>query len=396
MSSDIGVIGAGIAGISTAYALVKAGYSVTVYEAESYPAMKTSYANGGQISVSNSEVWNSWGNVRKAIGWLGKKDAPLLLRPNLDIDQITWLTKFLWTTAKNEAERNTISTIKMGLEARALYQQIIEEENISFDKSDCGIMHIYKDARYFDHACDMQRVYEGNGCDWQILQPNEVYDIEPNLYNRGDIIGGTWTPSDWTGDIHKYCFELYKILETKYNVEFVFNHRVNNIDDLFYFGYPGHKRVVIANGVGATQLTKSIGDKQLVYPVKGYSITINADGDLAKYLPKTSLLDDQAKIVTSTLGNKLRVAGTAELTGHNYDIVRERIEPLLRWVNVNFPSLSTREYSQWACLRPMTPNMLPIVKQSKKDKRVYYHFGHGHLGWTLSPSTAQQLVKLME
>lgn len=392
--SDVAVIGAGIVGISTAYALAKAGHKVTVYDSESYPAMKTSYANGGQISVSNSEVWNSWGNIRKAITWLGKKDAPLLLRPSLDMDQLAWLTKFLWTTVKNEGERNTIATIQMGLEARALYQKIIEEENIQFDRSNCGIMHIYKDAKYFGHAWDMQRVYEDNGCTWTILTPDQVFNIEPNLYNRGDIVGGTWTPEDWTGDIHKYCFELYKVLKVKYNVSFVFDYKVVSIDETMMLGQ--HEKVVIANGVGATELTKSIGDKQLVYPVKGYSITINVDDSQVKYLPEVSLLDDQAKIVTSTLGNRLRVAGTAELTGHNYDIVRDRIDPLLNWVNVNFPLLDTREYTQWACLRPMTPNMLPIVKQSKVNNKVYYHFGHGHLGWTLSPATAEQLVKLME
>lgn len=392
--SNVAVIGAGIAGISTAYALVKAGHEVTVYEAESYPAMKTSYANGGQISVSNSEVWNSWSNVKKAISWLGKKDAPLLLRPRLDWDQVEWISKFILTTARNEAEANTIKTIKMGLEARSIYEDIIDAEGLEFDKSSCGIMHFYKDARYFDHAFDMQRVYEDNGCEWQMLTPHQVYDIEPNLYNRGDIIGGTWTPSDWTGDIHKYCYELYKVLLEKYNVKFVFNHEVTDIDELLYFG--GHNKVVIANGVGATKLTKSIDDKQLVYPVKGYSVTITANEWDARFLPKTSLLDDKAKIVTSTLGNRLRVAGTAELNGHNYDIRRDRIDPLLNWINVNFPQVSTREYTQWACLRPMTPNMLPIVKQSTTNKRVYYHFGHGHLGWTLSPSTAQQLVKVLE
>lgn len=394
--SNVAVIGAGIAGISTAYALVKAGHKVTVYEAESYPAMKTSYANGGQISVSNSEVWNSWSNIRKAIGWLGKKDAPLLLRPNLDWDQIEWLAKFIMTTARNESEKNTIKTILMGLRARQIYEDIIEEEGLKFDRSSCGIMHFYKDARYFDHACSMQRVYEDNGCDWRILLPNQVYDIEPNLCNRGDILGGVWTPSDWTGDIHKYCHELYIVLREKYNVEFVFNHTVDNIDDLMYFGNPGHDKVVIANGVGATKLTKSIDDKQLVYPVKGYSVTVTVNEWDERYLPKTSLLDDKAKIVTSTLGNRLRVAGTAELNGHNYDIRRDRIDPLLRWINVNFPQVSTREYSQWACLRPMTPNMLPIVRQSSTNKKVYYHFGHGHLGWTLSPATAEQLVKLLE
>jgi D-amino-acid dehydrogenase len=113
-------------------------------------------------------------------------------------------------------------------------------------------------------------------------------------------------------------------------------------------------------------------------------------------MPKVSLLDDQAKIVTSTLGNRFRVAGTAELAGENYDIRRDRIEPLLNWVHTNFPDINTHDYTQWACLRPMTPNMMPIVRQSKKDPQVFYHVGHGHLGWTLAPATAKQVVELIK
>ena len=107
------------------------------------------------------------------------------------------------------------------------------------------------------------------------------------------------------------------------------------------------------------------------------------------------MLDDQAKIVTSTLGSRLRVAGTAELAGENYDIRRDRIEPLLDWVHKNLPGIDTSDYSSWSCLRPMTPNMMPIVAQSQTDG-VYYHTGHGHLGWTLSPATAKQLVNLIK
>jgi D-amino-acid dehydrogenase len=111
-------------------------------------------------------------------------------------------------------------------------------------------------------------------------------------------------------------------------------------------------------------------------------------------LPSRSLLDDQAKIVTSTLGNRFRVAGTAELAGHNWDIRADRVKPLLDWVKVNFPHINTKDYISWACLRPMTPNMLPIIKRSKLNN-IYYHFGHGHLGWTLSPATAKQLKELI-
>ena len=385
----VAVIGAGISGLSVAYECVKAGYEVTVFDEEAYPAMKTSYANGGQISVSNSEVWNSWSNVLKGIKWLTKKDAPLLIRPSLDWDKAVWIAKFLYATANGEAERNTASTILLGIESRKRYAEIIAEENIEFDKSDCGILHFYKDKKYFDHAVEMKKIYNDNGLEWDILTPKQVQSLDPALDAIQGLVGGAWTPSDWTGDIHKYCYELYKILKQKYNVKFFFNTKITNVqEDLI-----GYDKVVIANGVGSTELTAKLHDKRLVYPVKGYSITITVD-DIDS-LPTVSLLDDQAKIVTATLGNRFRVAGTAELAGHNYDIRRDRIDPLLKWVKVNFPRIDTRNYSQWACLRPMTPNMMPIVEESYV-KNTYYHFGHGHLGWTLSPATAKQLVKLME
>ncbi len=154
-------------------------------------------------------------------------------------------------------------------------------------------------------------------------------------------------------------------------------------------------KIIVSAGVGSVEIAKFFGDSLPIYPVKGYSITINVKPEDMKYVPKVSLLDDQAKIVTSTLGNRFRVAGTAELAGENYDIRRDRIEPLIEWVRENFPNLDASNYSSWACLRPMTPNMMPIIKKSKTSS-VYYHTGHGHLGWTLSPATAKQLVSLID
>ena len=387
--AKVAVIGAGISGLSVAYECVKAGYEVSVFDEEAYPAMKTSYANGGQISVSNSEVWNSWSNVLKGIKWLTKKDAPLLIRPSLDWDKAVWIAKFLYATANGEAERNTAQTILLGIQSRKRYAEIIEEEGIEFDQSDCGILHFYKDQKYFDHAVKMKQVYNDNGLEWDILTPKQAQSLDPALHGISGLVGGAWTKSDWTGDIHKYCYEMYKILTEKYGVEFFFNYKICNVrEELSYFD-----KVVIANGVGATELTSVLNDKKLVYPVKGYSVTITVDD--IDTLPSVSLLDDQAKIVTSTLGNRFRVAGTAELAGHNYDIRRDRIDPLLKWIHTNFPKIDTRNYSQWACLRPMTPNMMPIVEESRV-KNIYYHFGHGHLGWTLSPATAQQLVSIMK
>jgi D-amino-acid dehydrogenase len=387
----VAVIGAGITGILAAYYLARAGHKVTVLEQERHPAMRTSFANGGQVSVSNSEVWNTWSNVKKGFRWMFQKDAPLLIRPRLDIAQWKWMAKFLWNTVKGEYARNTAATIRLGIESRALYREIIAEEGLSFDQSYCGILHFYKDPQYLQNAESVKELYNAGGCEWNMLTPMQTTSLDPALADLDDVVGGAWTPGDWTGDIHKFCVELSNVLEKKYGVEFVFDFKVSkNSLDLF----EAFDTVVVSAGVGSVKIAQIFGDSLPIYPVKGYSITINVREEDMRHVPKVSLLDDQAKIVTSTLGNRFRVAGTAELAGENYDIRRDRIEPLLDWVHTNFPNIDTSDYSSWACLRPMTPNMMPIIKQSCTDN-LYYHTGHGHLGWTLSPATAKQLTYLI-
>lgn len=390
MSKNIVVVGAGISGLLAAYYLAKDGNKVTVYEQERYPAMRTSFANGGQVSVSNSEVWTTWSNVFKGIKWMFKKDAPLLIRPTLEWAKIRWMSKFMWNTITEKYGRNTAETIQLGMESRALYKDIIAEEGLEFDQSFKGILHFYKDKSYFSNAWSVKELYESNGCEWTMLGANEIENIEPNLSGE-EIIGGAWTEDDWMGDIHKFCTELSNVLKTKYGVQFRFGGKIHNLKNLDFYD-----AIVVSSGVGSTELAKTVGDTIDVYPVKGYSITINLDDESYKHAPQTSLLDDQAKIVTSTLGRRFRVAGTAELTGENYDIRRDRIEPLLKWVHTNFPNINTHDYSSWACLRPMAPDMMPIVKRSKNNLKVFYHTGHGHLGWTLSPATAVKLTKLIK
>lgn len=390
----VGVIGAGIAGLTAAYYSAKKGHSVTVYEYEPHPAMRCSYANGGQVSVSNSEVWNTWANIVKGFKWMLKKDAPLLIRPSLDFDKALWLAKFIYHTAMNEHARNTATTIRMGIEARKLYDEICNEEGINFFRSNCGILHTYKNVKYFDSAKQIQPIYEANGCEWDILDNlDDIYHIEPTLKTMRGLVGGIYTSSDFVGDIHIFCNELANVLKTKYNVQFNYNSQtLNYLTNPNMLDYK-HDRVIISAGVNSVQLAKKIGDRLPIYPVKGYSITINShDLNGYKKLPEVSILDDEAKIVCSNLGGRFRVAGTAEFAGENYDIRHDRIQPLLNWVRTNFPDIDTSNYSSWACLRPMTPDMMPIYTRSKRNSQVYYHTGHGHLGWTLSPYTAKLLV----
>ena len=388
----VAVIGAGITGLCSAYYLARQGHQVTVFETERYAGMKTSFANGGQISVSNSETWTTWSNVKKGIRWMWQKDAPLKFRFRLDWPMWRWIVKFFWATVTGQYARNTAETIQLGIQSRKLYDEICVEEHIEnsvFDRSDCGIVHFYKTPSYWQNAQAVKELYNANGCQWDILSSDQhVKALDPALSEITGIIGGTWTSTDWVGDIHKFCYHLAEVLKTKYGVTFYYDYKIETVDQL-----GNYEAIVIANGVGSRALAGTVGDNIDVYPVKGYSITINNVDP--KYLPRVSLLDDEAKIVTSSLGNRFRVAGTAELAGENYDITRDRIDPLLRWVHENFPNINTHDYTQYACLRPMTPNMMPIIQQSKRDIRVFYNTGHGHLGWTLGPATGKRVADLV-
>ena len=389
---NVAVVGAGIAGITSAYYLARAGYQVSVYDKEHYPAMQCSYANGGQVSVSNSQTWNTWANVYKGLKWLRRKDAPLLIRPSLDWDKAKWLARFLKHTALNDWARNTADTIRLGIRARELYDYMTKDYGLEYNRVNAGILHIYKNKDYMNDAIMLKELYEANGCEWQVINSKyEITKLEPALKDMPDIVGAVFTRSDFTGDIHKFCEEMFKVLTIKYNVRFFFDRPIELIKELHHYDH-----IVVANGSDARHLSKQIGDNHPVYPVKGYSITVNLDNNSSYAAPYVSLLDDEAKIVSSRFGNRLRVAGTAEITGDNWDIRKDRIQPLLKWVHTNFPKINTADYSSWACLRPMTPNMMPIVKQSKKDSKVYYHIGHGHLGWTLAPATAEILVKIIQ
>lgn len=380
------VIGAGITGITTAYSLAKRGFKVTVIDKEQFPAMQTSYANGGQLSVSNSDVWTTWSNVTKGAKWIFQKDAPLLIRPLPTYSKIKWLTKFMYNTAMGYAEQNTTETIKMGLAAREVYLQIAEDENIEFDLTKKGILHFYRNEKYFEDAKRSTELYNKLGVERRIVDSDELRVIEPSLISY-NYLGGTYTPSDMNGDIHKFCRNLAQVLESKYQVNFMHELTVSdNLETIMSM----FSHTVLCAGVYSKQLAEQLGEKLDIYPVKGYSITVDLDKRIDEFnlAPHVSLLDDETKIVSSRLGNRLRVAGTAELNGYNYDIRQDRIDPLKRWVRQNFPGVSLEHVVPWAGLRPMTPNMMPIVKQSSIPN-LWFNTGHGHLGWTLGAATAE-------
>lgn len=390
------VIGAGITGVTTAYALAKRGYQVTVIEAHRYAAMETSFANGGQLSACNAEVWNHPSTIVKALRWLMRRDAPLLVRPAPSWHKLSWFAEFL--AAIPRYEKNTTETARLAIAAREYLFAWASEAGISFDHAACGILHIYRDRAGFDHAASVSKLLAAGGLARRAVTPEEMRAIEPNLV--GQYYGGWYTESDSTGDIHQFttglaaaCQRLGVRMLYGVNVE-----RVQRRPEAIHVHLSGQAcepllpadGVVICAGTASRALAAQLGDRLNVYPVKGYSITVHLDDAQSQAgAPQVSLLDDAAKLVTSRLGaQRLRVAGTAEFAGVDRDIRHARILPLIDWVAQCFPNVRTERVVPWAGLRPMMPDMMPRVGRGRAPG-VFYNTGHGHLGWTLSAATAE-------
>jgi D-amino-acid dehydrogenase len=399
----IAVIGGGITGATTAYSLARRGFCVTLFERHRYAGMETSFANGGQLSASNAEVWNHASTVLKGLKWMFRSDAPLLINPRPSWHKMSWLAEFIANLPRYE--HNTVRTAKLAIAAREYMFSWASEENIDFDLRRRGILHIYRDMAGFDHAGRVSQLLARGGLTRRAVTPEEMRAIEPAL--AGDYYGGYFTESDSTGDIHKFTHGiaaaalrrgatcLYEQDVSKLETTGTQVHVTSSSAD--GVARRSFDALVVCAGTGSRLLAAGMGDRINVYPVKGYSITVNLrDSASQAAAPEVSLLDDATKLVTSRLGlDRFRVAGTAEFNGFNRDIRADRVKPLVHWVKQCFPGVDTRSVVPWAGLRPMMPDMLPRVGRGKAPN-VFYNTGHGHLGWTLAAATAEMVSEEIE
>jgi D-amino-acid dehydrogenase len=382
------VLGAGVIGVTSAWYLAEAGHEVTVLERREAPGLETSFANGGQISAGHAEPWAKPAVLPKIFRWLGREDAPLLFRPRLDWAQWRWGLGFLRECIPGRFERNARTLAGLAGYSRECLIALREQTGIRYDELTRGILQFATRQADFETLAKQAEAMREFGAKREIKTAAECLALEPALQHAEErVLGGIYDPHDESGDAHKFTVELARRCEAR-GVRFRYGHAVERID-VVGDRVQGADAFVVALGSYSPLLLARLGIRIPVYPLKGYSITLETPEG-----PTVSLTDEAAKIVISRLGNRLRAAGTAELTGYDTSINAGRCDAILRRIRVLFPRIVPGQVTTWAGLRPATPNNVPVIGRTRLAN-LFLNTGHGTLGWTLACGSGRALADIV-
>jgi D-amino-acid dehydrogenase len=410
------VLGAGLLGVTSAYFLRQQGHEVTVVDRQASPAAETSFANGGQISVSHAEPWANPSAPLKVLQWLGKEDAPLLFRIRADMRQWLWGLQFLRECTPARTRHNIEQIVRLGTYSRDTLQQLRRDIGISYAERTQGILHFYTSQKEFDGAEGPAAQMRDLGCDRRVISADEAVRLEPALRHiRPQLAGATYTAEDESGDANRFARELVKRCEAD-GVQFLLSHtvtalreaggRIDHVEATDSEGRFQRLRAdayVLAMGSLSPLYAQALGIHLPIYPAKGYSVTMPVrDASMAH---QVSLTDDEYKLVFSRLttpagpgtpgSDRLRIAGTAELNGYDRDLNRVRCEAIVKRVEHLFPGAGDTEQAQfWTGLRPATPSNVPIIGRSTLAN-LFLNTGHGTLGWTHSCGSGKCLARIV-
>jgi D-amino-acid dehydrogenase len=397
------VLGAGVAGLTTAWFLRADGHEVTVIEKNLGVALDTSYANGGQLSYSYVAPLASPGVLPKIPPWLLRRDAPLRFYPKLDLDQWQWCVEFVRACNATQADLTTRRLLALSFYSRTLLRALVATERIAFDYVQNGKLVVHAAEDSFEAARRLLDYQASLGCEQQALDAEGCVALEPALAHlRPRIAGGIFTPSEDAGDCYEFCKELERLMTAgERPVRFVFGCEVKRIARLgeailgveTSHGVLEADRYVLALGAQAPLLVRPLGIRLPIYPLKGYSFTVAIADD--RKAPRVSVTDYKRKVVYARLGDELRIAGMADLAGYTAEIAEDRVATLLAQVQDTFPGCSDfRALKPWSGLRPATPKGTPIIGRTMY-RQLLLNSGHGALGFTLSMGCARVIADLV-
>lgn len=395
------VLGAGVVGVASAWYLARAGHQVTVLDRQSAAGLETSFANGGQISVSHAEPWANPHAPLRALAWMRREDAPLLFRLRWDAGLLDWSLRFLRECTAQRTRANMRDIVALALYSRCQLQALRAETRLDYDHLERGILHIYTDQREFKLASAAAAVMRGFGCDRRTVSVDECLVIEPALAAaRQRLVGGDYTSDDESGDAHRFTQQLAARCAAN-GVVFRYAAKVDRLltaggriaGVLVAGDLHQADAYVAALGSYTPLLMRPLGLRLPVYPAKGYSATVALG--VESVAPSVSLTDDGHKIVFSRLGQRLRIAGTAEFNGYNTELNRVRCNALMRRAGELFPDLRPAgEAEFWCGLRPATPSNVPLIGRSPIGN-LYLNTGHGTLGWTMACGSGAALADIV-
>ncbi len=394
------VLGAGIVGVTAAWMLSRKGCEVTVIEREAEAARGTSFANGAQISVANAMPWSNPDMPRHLMAALIRRDRGVFVKPRWSRRQWQWGIAFLRNCRLRQTRHNLEKAVAICARSRQLYRELIAREPLEFDCANSGTLSFCSDRKEHNRSRNNQLSWARCLGEYRReVSPAQILSIEPALEPVKDtLVGGFYAREDMTGDARRFSVALAQRCVER-GVAFCYRTEALQIQpddkgaavitdaDRLRFDH-----IVCCLGVESDRLLAPLGIDSGIYPVKGYSITIELSDEASKQAaPTVSLSDARHKIVVSRLGDRLRVAGIAEIGDTAADVRAHRIDLLTKRTRALFPAVSLREFSPWAGLRPMTPSNLPRAERSRHP-RVWLNCGHGALGWTAAMATAEMIA----
>jgi D-amino-acid dehydrogenase len=399
------IIGGGLIGLTSAHYLAAAGASVTLLDAAPVAAAGASHANGGLITPSMSEPWNAPGVAWQLLRWLGRADAPLLLRPRALPQSAGWMLRFVRASTPAHYRRNTVKNLRLGMYSVTELRRLRETLALAYHAGTRGTIKLFRDARTLEAADQSKDLAAAHGLAFEALDRAGTLRLEPALAPiESSVVGSLHFPGDETGDAREFCTQLAQRLASG-GVDLRYGVRVESwrtgasraiaavhtaqgdVDgDIF----------VVAAGAHSAGLLKPLGLALPVHPVKGYSLSIPLQTWTPS--PQVGVVDDALHAAAAPIGQVLRVAGTAEFAGFDSTIHDARVDNLRRLVDAIYPraSRAAREPTAiaWAGLRPMSPDGVPVIGRSVIPN-LYVNSGHGHLGWTMAAGSGRLLADLV-
>lgn len=395
------ILGSGVIGTTMAYYLARAGHEVEVVDRQPGPGLETSYANAGEVSPGYSAPWAGPGVPIKAIQWMLMHHSPLVIKPMLDPAMWRWGASMLRNCTEARYRVNKGRMVRLAEYSRDCLKELRAEIGIQYDDRDQGTLQLFRTQKQLDGTGKDIEILKQYQVPYQLLDRAGYLKYEPALAGVQDkFVGALRLPGDETGD----CFKFTNTLADRakeLGVTFRFGVDIQRIERSGSritgvhtdAGVLTADRYVLALGSYSKKMLAPLGIRIPVYPVKGYSITVPITN--AAKAPESTIMDETHKVAVTRLGERIRVGGTAQLSGFNLDLDPNRQRTLEFVVSDLFPQGGdVRQAEFWTGLRPMTPDGTPILGETPVEN-LFLSTGHGTLGWTMAAGTGRVMADLI-